>query len=332
MKLTGDGGLHVPLSQEELKMREEYFRADGHPEPREASRYPMPWKMAEQDFFDQPYDVTVIPHQRYTPLFLHEHEFIEMVFAFSGRCVNEVAGRRVEMSSGDVCIIAPGTKHTLGVFDDETIALNFLIRTSTFEKVFFNILSGTSILADFFRHIFYSGQGSACLLFHTGEDEELRYYLSRIYEESQGSSPDKNELMDTMLTLFFLLLLRRHGSSVALPQEEPESAGEQNPVLILKYMQEHYQSTSLKEMAEHFHYSERHMKRMIARCTGRSFSENLLRIRMGEAANLLEKTRLPVGEIALRVGYGEPSGFRQAFRKYYGKSPGEYRETIQAHG
>ena len=72
------------------------------------------------------------------------------------------------------------------------------------------------------------------------------------------------------------------------------------------------------------------MKRLIVRCTGRSFSENILSIRMNEAARLLEKTRLPVETVALNVGYGEPSGFRLAFKKYFGKSPGKYRREVLA--
>ena len=288
----------------------------------------LPKAMEEQDFFDFPYDVSVVPHGRYTPLFLHEHEFIEMVFVFRGQCVNEIMEKKVSMASGDICLIAPGTKHTLGVFDDETFVLNFLIRTSTFETSFFNILSGTSILADFFRHIFYSSEGSAYILFHTGEDSRLRYYLGEIYRESREAQPDKNAYMDTVLTLFFLLLLRDYGSTVALlPEEKDGSREEINPVVILKYMQENYCTVSLKGMSAHFHYSERHMKRIIARCTGRSFSENILRLRMNEAVRLLEKTHLSASDIALKVGYSDVSGFRQAFRKYYGKSPGQWRKV-----
>lgn len=322
------------MSEEEIKYKKRFERSGGGDEPMAAEKYPLTWKMAEQDFFDLPYDVNVVPHGRYTPMFLHEHEFIEMVFVFSGQCVNEIAGHKAEMFSGDVCLIAPGTKHALGVFDDDTVVLNFLIRTSTFEKAFFNILSGTSILADFFRHIFYSGQGNSYLIFRTGTDWELRYYLGRIYEEIQDEIPDKNEMADTLLTMFFLLLIRRYGSKVILPQQEAfeeESAGREiNPVQILKYMQENYKAANLREMSGYFHYSERHMKRLIVRCTGRSFSENILSIRMNEAARLLEKTRLPVETVALNVGYGEPSGFRLAFKKYFGKSPGKYRREVLA--
>ena len=81
--------------------------------------------------------------------------------------------------------------------------------------------------------------------------------------------------MNTLLTLFFLTLMRGHRDHVILPEEDGED--DVHPVRLLEYMQENFRTASLKEMAGHFHYSERHMKRMIVKYTGRSFSENILR-------------------------------------------------------
>ena len=311
---------------EALTDREQWFKNNfllGILRDDELEKYPAPYKMGEQEFFDRPYDVSVVRHERYAPPFFHEHEFIEMIYVFQGHCTNEIAGKKVEMSLGDVCLIAPGARHALEVFDDETIVLNYLIRTSTFENSFFSILSSGSILADFFRNIFYGEGGNAYLLFSTGQDPELRYYLARICQESQKTGTDKNNMMNTLLTLFFLTLMRGHRDHVILPETDGDD--DVHPVRLLEYMQENFQTASLKEMAGHFHYSERHMKRMIVKYTGRSFSENILRIRMSQAAELLERTRLSVEAVALRVGYGEPSGFRQAFRKFYGKTPSQFR-------
>ena len=300
---------------EDLTEREKWFKNNyfsGIVRDDELEKYPEPYKMTEQDFFDSPYDVSVVRHERYTPLFFHEHEFIEMVFAFQGKCTNE---------------ISPGALHALGVFDDRTLVFNYLIRTSTFENSFFSILSSGSILAEFFRNIFYGESGNAYLLFATGNDPETRYYLARLYEESQGSGGGKNNMMNTLLTLFFLVLMRSHGNHVILPDKDPDE--KIHPVQLLEYMQENYRTASLKDMAGHFHYSERHMKRMIGKYTGRTFSDNIMRIRMDQARELLERTRLPLNEIAHRVGYGEPSGFRQAFRKFFGETPSQFR---QKHG
>ena len=309
------------LTEDEQAFREAW-RA-GHPVRPTPEQYVKAGKMAENDYFDQSLDVSVVRHQRYLSMVAHAHEFIEMAVVFKGSCVNQVGERTIEMSAGDICLIAPGTMHNLEIFDDSTLVFNYLIRVSTFENAFFYQLSSGSILAEFFRQIFYGPEGDAFLLFRTGQDAELLYYLAGIYGETGRTGRDKNPVINTMLNMFFLILVRRHSQDVVLPREDPDAI---HPVKLLSYMQDHYDSVTLAQMAEHFHYSERQMKRVLQKYTGRSFRENILRIRMNEASRLLEKTRLPVSDIADRVGYSDVSGFRQAFHKFYGKNPGAFRK------
>lgn len=292
--------------------------SDGH------GRYIMA-NMEEADFFFSACDVAVVPHGRYSPPFLHEHDFIEMVYVFKGTCINVIEDRSVPMEPGDLCIIAPGTRHAIQAFADDIIVLNYLIRSSTFEKAFFSILSSNSILAEFFRHIFYSDKGNSYLQFSTGDDGEIRFFLARIYEEIRAEAHYKNEMMNAMLTMFFLVLMRKHEDHVILPPEGGEQS--ENPVSIFRYMQENYKTLTLAGMSEHFHYSERHMKRIIKKYTGHSFSENILGIRMSQAKHLLTKTALPVAQVAAQVGYSDVSSFRYAFKKYYGEVPRTFREV-----
>lgn len=47
--------------------------------------------------------------------------------------------------------------------------------------------------------------------------------------------------------------------------------------------------------------------------------------RRDAAITLLSRTRLPVAEIAIRVGFSDPSAFHRSFKKWTGLAPGEYR-------
>lgn len=51
--------------------------------------------------------------------------------------------------------------------------------------------------------------------------------------------------------------------------------------------------------------------------------------RLARAARLLERSRLPLAEIALSVGYGDQSAFTRAFRRAFGSSPARYRLARQ---
>jgi AraC-like DNA-binding protein len=59
---------------------------------------------------------------------------------------------------------------------------------------------------------------------------------------------------------------------------------------------------------------------------GCSPSAYLIRFRIQRACQLLRHSALPVGAVALSVGFGDPYYFSRAFRREMGVSPTEYRE------
>jgi AraC family transcriptional regulator len=70
-----------------------------------------------------------------------------------------------------------------------------------------------------------------------------------------------------------------------------------------------------------------HFARLFKAATGRSPFQFVTHARMGRAKELLRKTRLPISEIADRVGYQKPSHFSARFRAVLGFSPDAYRKS-----
>jgi AraC-like DNA-binding protein len=54
-------------------------------------------------------------------------------------------------------------------------------------------------------------------------------------------------------------------------------------------------------------------------------------IRRDSALHKLENPQLPIAEIAAELGYSHLSAFDRAFRRWYGRSPREYRDSL-THG
>ena len=46
------------------------------------------------------------------------------------------------------------------------------------------------------------------------------------------------------------------------------------------------------------------------------------------AVYLLHRTDTPIHQIAINVGFSEPSAFNRAFKKWTGMTPGDYRITL----
>ncbi|RBW51428.1 response regulator [Marinobacter sp. F3R11] len=61
-------------------------------------------------------------------------------------------------------------------------------------------------------------------------------------------------------------------------------------------------------------------------CAGATVYEYLREERMKEARALLQKTRLPVQDIAHQVGYKDSANFSTAFKERFGLSPREFRQ------
>jgi AraC family transcriptional regulator len=70
-----------------------------------------------------------------------------------------------------------------------------------------------------------------------------------------------------------------------------------------------------------------HFARLFKAATGDSPFQFVTRTRMDRAKELLRKTRLPISQIAERVGYQQPSHFSGRFRSLLGCSPDAYRKS-----
>lgn len=97
---------------------------------------------------------------------------------------------------------------------------------------------------------------------------------------------------------------------------------------IQAYLQEHHAEYDLTmyRVADEFRLSSGYLSTFFREQTGMTFSECLLRIRMERAKALLETTRMPINEIAVKVGYASANSFNRAFKKYYGVSPMQMRQ------
>lgn len=125
-----------------------------------------------------------------------------------------------------------------------------------------------------------------------------------------------------MLTSLWLALCK----SIEMPERTEETATAQRMRKMLCYMAEHLaEDISLENLAASANVS----KSECARCFKESLHTTpynyLIELRLANAAELLESTDIPIGEIAARVGFNQLSHFGKMFREKTGCSPREYR-------
>ncbi len=267
-------------------------------------------------------NVKITKHERYTPLFHHSHAFFEMLYILEGSCENTVEGHAISMKQHDICILAPDVDHTIGVFDDDTIVLNVIIRKSTFKETFFEVFTDDTILSLFFSRILYAKNADSYILFRTHGNEPLHAIMELLIMEGIQQEKYSAMAMENLIRAAFCVLLRNHDEAMLSDYSLKHS---QESLNIVRYIQNNYQTVTLKSLAEKYNYSPAYIGTLIKKQTGTTFVQILRDVRMKKACALLLTTNLQINEICSLIGYDSVEFFNRTFKKIYQVTPGEYR-------
>jgi len=282
--------------------------------------------LLESEYFEETIDAAVIQHVRYMPPIYHKDDFFEAEYVLQGEVTAFVEDTVITMDAGTILIVAPDANHSACTFNDDAIMLNFLIRKSTFEQRFMNILPDSDLLKSFFTKSLYGQKSQSYLQFNCGEDERLMSLALDIKQEYDRNNRYKNTMLSSLLSVFFVELVRKHEKDVIIPMNSGFVVNE-NTIFILEYLQKNYANITLSHLSDFFNYSQRQMQRILIAATGMGFSANVKKLRMEHAREYLINTDLPVSKISEELGFYDSSSFRQAFKKYYDMTPQEFRNS-----
>lgn len=86
-------------------------------------------------------------------------------------------------------------------------------------------------------------------------------------------------------------------------------------------------SITVNEIANHVNLSRSYLYKMFIKNLKVSPQKYLINLRMYKATLLLKSTKLPIGEVANKVGYTDSLLFSKTFSKYFSVSPLNYRNN-----
>ena len=137
----------------------------------------------------------------------------------------------------------------------------------------------------------------------------------------------------TVMGDLFHLYFSRIGDSVSLFDKEGTPVEEERGSLagrIASYIEVRYRyELSPRSISERFFVNPSHMARLFKQEKGMSVTEYIRRIRHQNACRLLRNSHVPVGSIALNVGYTDTGYFCRVFKRIEGMTPMQYREENQ---
>lgn len=155
-------------------------------------------------------------------------------------------------------------------------------------------------------------------------DTVLSSLLEQVYEEL--TRRNASMLRAQGLARLIAVHLARNYSETTEVRHDSASLPGYRLKQITDWMGEHLaEDFNLDQLADMAGLSRFHFNRLFKRATGLSPSRYHINLRMNLAQRLLRETKRTVIEVALEVGYTNPSHFAQLFRRDTGLSPSDYR-------
>ena len=248
---------------------------------------------------------------------IHFHPFIEIHFIIAGQYKIHMNGSIMMVYTGDVIIIPPELRHSLTPAGDAAHydRASFWLDTGKLTKK-----NKPSFILDSLcdiRDITIINQSLYLINMINTVRNEMEYKKPHYIEFI------KNEIINIMIYLC-------RSINEAYNQIQVGQHGRKNIILSVKsYINANYAGDcTLQKVAKELNLNERHLNKLVHKFYSRSFRQLLLDTRMSMANYLIEESDMSFREIAAKTGYSGTSAFYNAYTKYYGKTPADFKKYL----
>ncbi|MFD7157747.1 helix-turn-helix domain-containing protein [Kribbella sp. NPDC059898] len=244
----------------------------------------------------------------------HSHSFHEVCLAYSGEGRFNNGSVRYDVVPGSVFLARPGDVHEIESSHSEPLGIafwGFTFRPGSDEGGWWSGLTRTD---------------GPVMSRRAGALPALVTALAR-----EAAAPTSG--YETALTALGSTLVLETARAFAREEDlAVEPVRRDRGPLVVEAMQRHLRDNlsrpiTVRDVAAAAHLSERHAERLFTQQTGDSIMSTLWRLRLELAGQLLLDHTLSVTDVARACGYSDVRPFSTAFKRKYGRTPGEHRRT-----
>lgn len=254
----------------------------------------------------------------------HRQDFFFLNYAYKGgyETISYRYDNYITVNEGECYIGQPYTGYALNkAGDEEFIIIGVLMKKELFYRSLLPVLSADAALFRFFLEPRTNQFSDEFIHLKFGKCSPVRQLLEMMVREYASPREDTQAILKPLVMALLMHAARRY--------REGRAEGDQGRLSdrIVRYMGEHTDAVTLRDIAAHFAYHPNYISGLLHKELGKTFSQLLLELRMERAVMLMRATDLPIEEVAYMLGYSNSSNFYKAFREYYRCSPREYMEN-----
>ncbi|MCB6994312.1 AraC family transcriptional regulator [bacterium 210820-DFI.6.37] len=274
----------------------------------------------------------------YYPFHLHTH-VLEVLCVLDGKFrISDCAHDHI-LSYGDVYFFNNRDPHKIEKLEPNGILLTVYIDLAHYKPFFEDFKDGDYDITTMPYFI--------CDSFHyedkyTLDIKYLRFLLAKIYTEYAGPRPSDFRL-ETMGKELLSHILQHYqnysyskiedGKYIIIRHKDSENYPSRYERIyrIIDFIYDHFkEKITLEQVAKQEFLTASYLSVYIKKTSGLSFSEILSIARCEEAEKLLSATDKTVEQIASEAGFANRSNLTIQFRKWFRKTPAQYRKSIRA--
>lgn len=263
---------------------------------------------------------------------LHTHDYIELAYVAEGSFTQYILGKEFTMNRGELVLVDKNCLHQ-DILGNGPATIIFLgIAGDVFSEIIAENADAPRMVSFLTEALLEQKSLEQYLHFRPQEGSSgeqagnsMEFYLTALVREMTDHQVGSNYICKGLLLRIFRLLST--GYDFALTRDQKKTIQWIIYEDIMNYINDHYQTVTISELTEVFHFQEDYFNRLIKKQTSLTYSEYVQKIRMEHAARMLIHTKKSVETIAEEVGYNNRGFFYRIFQEQYGMTPAKYRKA-----
>ncbi len=314
----------------DITMRDEYKLTDEINHMLDSGIYEFPdtlhTKTEKRTLTRIQYDFSAKVHIKRTPLYFHQHDFVEILYMYKGSCKQYIENldNCIVLQEGDLFLLNQNVIHAIMQQDEQAILIkivlplevlsyNFIQKMNHDSDLFQFFVDAKSPQKEYYHYLHY---------IHCTSDEQI--LIEKLMTEYYMKYNYYKETIVCYLELLMIFLERSNNLHHNLRYKLAHSSLKTGE--IIQYIYEHSDTVTLEELSRVFSFNQSYLSRIIKENCKMNFLGLLRESRLEKASIFLSSSDYSVEQIAQMVGYHNAVPIYQGIKEKFGCSPSEYRK------